>query len=338
MLTFSKNKVVLLLFTLLLLVFVSCSSTRSSKEQKLKIIFGKVDFKPESEYLNSQKFDAALSLALKIKNNYEYIGIKDIQKAIQEKPEFAKLTMNQLAKKLDADYIAIAKVNTLQHILRTEIILNSPDSKEHQLKGTGYEVLNFIDASSGNLIYDPALLKSLKRSLAVAFNDSSMFVIDSLKLNVKPLPTLVIGSIEFAGENQYDWKLFSDKVISSYAGVETIYDVIKHTQDYVVYDIETRDTIYKLFNFHIVENYSAPSSHEIQALYRIEIDYYIAGKLTKNENTAELTISLYKIKNDKLEEIKSETEKFNDDSRMVFLEHVIRATSRLFDVNHGSGE
>ena len=60
------------------------------------------------------------------------------------------------------------------------------------------------------------------------------------------------------------------------------------------------------------------------------VDYYVAGSITRTAEGADLTVSLYSIEKDGLILLKSENEKFTDDSRMVFLEHVGRAARRLF--------
>ena len=324
------NIVSLILMTFLFLS--SCSGVSNKSKDKPAILFGKVDFRGDSTSLNNKKFDAALALALRLSGKYDYYGSSHLQKVFEEKPDLSQKKIGDIAKNLNADYIAIATVNVLKHIIRTQITLSKPNSSDKPLTGIGYDVINFIDANSGEMVYDPALLKSLQRALSSATNDSNMFVNKQLGINVKPLPTLVVGSIAFTGEDQYDWKLYLDKVVSSFAGIETIYDLIKYSDDYVIYDTDTRDTVYKLFNFHIVENYSHPSNHEIRALYQMAVDYYIAGSLDKTKDGANLTIGLYAITADGLKLIKSEKESFNDDSRMVFLEYVSRATKRLFDI------
>jgi len=328
------NIILIALFISLAFVLLSsCSGVSNKSKDKPVIMFGKVDFRGDSTSLNSRKFDAAIALALRLSGKYDYYGTSYLQKVVEENPDLAKKNIAVLAENLNADYIAIAQVNVLKHIIRTQITLSKPNSSEKPLTGIGYDVINFIDANSGELVYDPALLKSLQRAISTAANDSNLFVNNSLGINVKPLPTLVVGSIAFTGEDQYDWKLYLDKVVSSFAAMETIYDLIKYSDDYVIYDTETRDTVYKLFNFHIVENYSHPSNHEIRALYQMAVDYYIAGSLDKTKEGANLTLGLYAVTADGLKLIKSEKESFNDDSRMVFLEQVSRATRRLFNIS-----
>lgn len=329
---FIVNNIIAVFLILFLFSINSCSVFNSSTNNKPRIILGKVDFRGDSTTLNYQKFDAAFSLANRISKKYDYIGLTQIQELISKEPKYKNYVMSDIAEDINADYIINVQVNILKHIMRTQISLNPTNTSNQAKSGFGYDVVHYIDAQTGDFIYDTALLKSLKRAISVVERDSTLFVIDSLGLNVKPLPTLVIGSIAFEDNSGPEWVLFKDKVISSYAGVEAIYDHIKNSQNYVVYDTETRDTVYKMFGFHIVENYNAPTSHELKVLYQLGIDYYVAGTVKKNDSNADLTIGLYNLKNGFIEEIKTEKESFVDDSRMVFLEHVSRATKRLFNL------
>jgi hypothetical protein len=54
--------------------------------------------------------------------------------------------------------------------------------------------------------------------------------------------------------------------------------------------------------------------------------------LVKSDDGAELMLGIYLITNDGLKAVKVEKENFTDDSRMVFLEHINRATKRLFNL------
>ncbi|MBX3044460.1 MAG: hypothetical protein KIT33_11060 [Candidatus Kapabacteria bacterium] len=311
-------------------MIISCSSTKS--KEKPVVLYGKVEFNGDPTPLNPQKFDAAMSILMKLSNRYNYISLNYLINKSLDNPEYANKKVNEIAQEYDADYIAIAQVNILKHIIRSQITLKSTDKSKPDLIGSGFDNLKYTDASTGDLIYDPALLRSLQRAYASAIADSNHFVIDSLKLNVKPLPTLVIGPIAFSGENQDDWKLYLDKVVSSYAAVETVFDILKFSNNYVVYDTETRDSVYKIFGFHIAENYSPPTMHEIKALYQMAVDYYVSGNLHKTDKGAELSLSLYSITQEGLLPLKTEEQFFDDDSRMVFLEHIIRAAVKLFNI------
>ncbi|MDX9789748.1 MAG: hypothetical protein RBT61_02870, partial [Candidatus Kapabacteria bacterium] len=66
--------------------------------------------------------------------------------------------------------------------------------------------------------------------------------------------------------------------------------------------------------------------------YQLAVDYYVSGKLVKNENGADLQLGLYQVTRNGLYEVKIVSEHFSDDSRMVFLEHISRACIELFNL------
>ena len=323
------SAVFLTLFLVISVFFNSCAGTTKSVKDKPVIIFGRVDIKGDTVGINPRKFDAALALSIKLSKKFDYISLDKSQELLGGDSS-RQIKITEIADEAGADYIATAQVNTLKNIIRTQIVLSNVNEPEKRFTGAGYSAVNYIDAGSGEKVYDPSLLSSLQRALAVALNDSNMFVNPEMGINVRPLPTLVIGSIAFLGESKNEWDLYTDKVVASYAAVETIFEAAKKSTDYVFYDTDTRDSVYKIFGFNIVENYSPPSIHEIRALYQMAVDYYVAGSITRTAEGADLTVSLYSIEKDGLILLKSENEKFTDDSRMVFLEHVGRAARRLF--------
>lgn len=327
----TKISVFFLFFTML--AFISCAGVnKSNKKEYANIMLGNVEIKGETEQLNGVKFSAAMNLACKLSAKYNYIPTSVRDSLIKNSNVNVENSILDLAEKADADYITFAQVNTLKNIIRTQITLVETQNPDNKKTGIGYSEIKYISADSGELLYDPALLKSLQRAMADCVNDSNLFVNSSIGLNVKPLPTLVIGSIAYKNESQNEWNLYLDKEIGSFSGVETIFDVIKNTEEYVLYDTETRDSAFKIFGFHIIENYSAPSSSELQTLYKLAVDYYVSGKLILKDESAELEIALYKIEKNGLNLIRKENEFFEDDSRMVFLEYLIRATKRLFNI------
>lgn len=313
-------------FNLILLVFaalaVSCTGVSSKKKENPVIIFGRVDISGDSA-LTIFKFDAAMSLSAKLTGKFDYISLKEVQELTKNRVE---LKINELAEETGAEFILTAKVNNLKNIIRTNLtFINTENSAA--LSGTGYSDIHYINAETGSLVYDPSLLTSVQRAFAAAFKDSLMFVDSQKGINVKPLPTMVIGSAAFTGDN--DWVLWEDKVINSYSAVETMYEAAIKSGSYVVYDTETRDSVYNIFGYHIVENYSPPNIHEINTLYKLEVDYYLAAELVKTEKEAEITISLYQIERNGLKLIKSEKTSFIEDDKAVFLKKISIAANKI---------
>jgi hypothetical protein len=305
-----------------------CKSTNSTDKKVL--LLGKVDYKGSSEELNIQKFDAALNIASKTSGKYISLPFTIWDTLAKQHPDIKSPV--ELAEEADADYIVFAKINVLKNIMRTQIVLTDVNDESKKMSGVGYSSIKYIESGSGKPVYDPSLLESLQRAMAIASGDSNMFVKSEIGINIKPLPTLVIGPINFSrSEYSENWEIFQNKEVNSYAGIETIFDVYKTAQKYIVYDSETRDSVYRLFGFNIVENYSPPSNSEVKALYNLEVDYFIAGNIEFFEDTADIDLFLYLVENGSLKLVKSAKEHFVDDSRMVLLEHISRASKKLLE-------
>ncbi|MFA5511010.1 MAG: hypothetical protein WC313_01055 [Candidatus Kapaibacterium sp.] len=296
------------------------------------ILIGRVDVHGDSTDIDLRKFDSAMELALKLSGKYKYIGLHELRIMTAEDASLAEKEAGELAEICGASYVALAQINVVKHLLRVSLNLIPIEDSLKQISGLGYSTVNYADRQTGKILYDPALLLSVKRALADGLGDSLLFVKPELGLNVKPLPTLVIGSIAFEGDNQDGWELYDDREVSSFAAVETIFDKIKNENLFVIFDTETRDTLYKNFGFHIIENHIEPSVSEVKMLYQLAVDYYVSGKLVKNENRADLQLGLYQVTRNGLYEVKIVSEHFSDDSRMVFLEHISRACIELFNL------
>ncbi len=322
----------LLLIVLFNFVLSACKSISSDNDNKIKLLIGKVDFKSSNDELNIQKFDVAMNLLIKATNQYKLFPYSYWDTLAKQNPNIKSPL--KLAKKADIDYLVFANVNILHKIMRTQVVLTSVNDENQKSIGTGYSAIKYIESETGKFVFDPPLLESLQRAMAVALKDSNLFIRPDIGMEVKPVPTLVIGPIDFKNNEFSDnWELVKNKEVNSYSAIETIFDVYKTNKNYVVYDSETRDSIYKIYGFNIVDNHTHSTSSEIKALYNLEVDYFIEGRLDLLENSAELELSLYSIDKNNLIKINSVKEEFDDDSRMVFLEFVTRAAKKLMELN-----
>lgn len=247
--------------------------------------------------ITPNKIDLALTFAFKLLDDHDYISAK-VRDSIAEElyqsgdaPELLKV-----AQFSNANSLLFVRVNVLENIIRTDIDIVNVKDTTNRSRGHGYALVRYFQGESGEKIYDPSLLTSIQRALAVAMSDSLIFV-DSVKgFNVRPLPTLVIGSIYYVDYEVFkDWEIIRNHVVSSFSAVESIFEAANKSEKFVVYDIATRDSIYTKFNLYGIENYAAPSEHELDALYKADIDYFITGSMERSDEGAQVTLSLYKI-------------------------------------------
>lgn len=246
-------------------------------------------FKPE-------KIHAAMNFITMLNDDYELISANTVAEATQRMAGDTNriITAFDVAKEVGADRIFVIKVEQLMSVLRTEIISVNPRIPDSTSVSEGFALLHFFKKSNHEVIYDPTLLKSLQRAFAVIENDSLMF--QNTNHNVKPAPNLVIAGIEFVNDSTFtNWEIFNSPVTTSYAYTELIFETINKTDDWVVFDTESRDVIYEMFNLFLIENHIAPSMNELSALRNFGVFHFISGRLERNRNGITFTLSLYKM-------------------------------------------
>jgi hypothetical protein len=89
--------------------------------------------------------------------------------------------------------------------------------------------------------------------------------------------------------------IFEEKLISSFAASQSIFDEVTENGEYVVWDIATRDTIMTLEGFYGVENYNLASKTELATLWRAGVDNVIYGVITRQPKNLILKLSLARL-------------------------------------------
>lgn len=302
---------------------------------KNTLVIGNTQFNGVLSNLNPYKFELALNfLSILKKDKIGLIPTKTRDSLIKIKRQNnINPNLIDISKELEADYIIFSKVNVLKNLVRTDITLVNPLDTSNMIKTFGWASANFKNDKE-ELIYDPAILASLQRALALAFKDSLMFI-DSAKgfLN-KPAPLLAIGGIYFDEDEKIkSWYIFEKKVVNSFDALETIFESAIKNNNYVTMDTETRDSIYNLNNLFVVENYNAPSEYELMALYKMGVEYYISGVLKRNDDGARLDLYLYQFDNGVMQIINSAYEIISEDSILLLRESLKYLTDKILNIN-----
>lgn len=287
----------------------------------------------ELDSIPSQKFEAALNLAAKLSQKYEIISMRERDSTMKslEKLGIYPEAYN-LAKALKCDYILFGNLNAVNNMLRADVALIAVADTNAKTYGKGYAPLKLRNQENNKPIYDPAILTALQRALALATGDSLLFEKAPGGLSVHPAAALVVGGLFYSDDGvSTEWKIFKEKEVSSYFAVESIFEVAKDSPDYAVYDTETRDSIYAMFNMYSVENYNYPTLREIQALNAFDVDNYIAGKFTRVAEGARLELSLFNVLKSKLEKIKTVSGILSTDNREDYGKLIRKLTRKLLE-------
>jgi len=275
---------------------IHTDSTQNKNLAKLYIALTAIGKGIDTTYFNESKIYAAINLIALLSEKYLLISPQFVQEKIEElkKP----INAFDIANAVEADKILIIKIEQLKNIIRAEITSINPNPQQpiQLITNEGFAAINFFENQTNIPVYDPTILKALQRAFALNENDSLMFMELPQPFSVKPVPNLVISGMEFQNDLSFtSWDVFSEQLVRSYEFSETIYDEIKNTDDWVVFDIDSRDAIYEMFNLFLVENNIAPSANEIAALMQFSVNHFISGKIERNRNGITISLTLNNI-------------------------------------------
>lgn len=285
--------VILLVFT------VSCSifKDKDSKSSRKKIYVASVQKGLGGDSISPAKFQKAMNVAAMLSGKYELISPQKVDSVIlYYNNKGVKPQAIDIAEDVDADNILFAKVNRLHNMLRVDLTLINTDNTDKSSTGKGYDLMNFLDLQTNNMLLDPSLLTATQRAFADAVKDTLLYDTLDGRYRVYPSPVMVISGLAYVGMvDSTDWKIFNDRVISSYDACETIFEQARQSNEYVVYDLETRDSIYAMFNLFGIENYMPPTNIEIETLRKLEVDNFISGRLEFLTDSIEIELYNFKI-------------------------------------------
>jgi len=287
-----KNKLFFITLSFILVFSISLfSQLKVENFKKYRIYLANVIMGQgvDTSLLNANKVKPALHfITTQLTFKYELIPNNEINAAILK---LKNPTTFEVGRFCNADFVFIIKIEQLYNIIRAEIITANPNCPDSAFSHSGLGVLHIFKSESGMPMFDPTLLVAIQRAFAGAVRDSNMFMFHSPPYNVKPVPSLIVSSIEFIDNPQFAfWDVFNNPTITSYDFIETIYEEIYNTSEWVVFDINSRDAIYSLFNLVLIENNVPPSYAELDAMRRFGVEHYITGVIERNQNGIKMTL------------------------------------------------
>jgi len=306
----TMKNIIVLSFILVLLLTGSKSLLSQTEEPAKRFFVGKTAQGVNAESIKPNKIDAALYFTAQATfGKYQYIPFHVLDSVFSASmKQNDTLTSLSLGRKLQSDFFVYILVNKLENMLRVDIETVNVNDTNQRSYGVGYAPIRFRKLTNQEQLTDPALLNAVMRAFAVAVSDSLLFVINDT-ISVKPVPTLVIGGIGYRNNEELpQWEIFLQKEISSYDAIENLFDEIKNTENFALFDIQTRDSLYALFNLMFVENHRPSTNTELKALQSMDVHFFITGSLQRIDEGAILDLYFCRILNDgKLEILEKES-------------------------------
>jgi hypothetical protein len=291
-----KKILLICLFFVLSINAISQTENQQNEINKIRIFVSKVEFGPSAEEIGMGKIEAALLLAGRLTGKYEIIPFNMSDSIVTALTKNKKEpTAQKVADALDAQKIWTIRVDRLENMIRTNISQIDLKSKKKK-SGIGYSLINYFEEKTNKRFYDPTILKCIQRSFASVVSDTTLFAQATDKIKVYPAKPLVVGGINFVDDKNFPkWDIFEKKMTVSYEACESMMQVCDAQNDICAYDLQSRDSIYAMFGYHLVENYHLPTTIELEALNKLEVDYFLTGWVQRNKDGAYLEILLYKL-------------------------------------------
>ena len=299
MITQEQNNVMKKILLISMLYFIICSNSMAQllpefidKGGKIRIYLANsvIGKGIDTTLLSADKIKPALHYITLLNDKYELVSDSLVNDAANK---LNSPTAFDIAKEVLADRIFIVKLEQLVNVIRVEIIsANYPDTHNARTS-EGIAVLHLFKKTDGMPYFDPTILAATQRAFAGIEGDSSMFLKCEEPYNIKPASNIVIAGIEFVNDEKYtNWEVFNNPLIKSFEYSEIIYEAICKIKNYVVFDMESRDALYALFNLFLIENNVMPSYNELAALRRFNVECYITGKIERKINGVDITLKI----------------------------------------------
>jgi len=268
-----------------------------------------VQLAPKAKYMNQKDVNEALALAVNLSKEYGTVNFSSLDSIVKTmNPNINKINIIEIAAKFGTDKVIYASLNTLNNVIRAEIIIKSLSDSSYHKKAEGWSVMNYRDILDDKVIYIPSVIEVFQRAFAKAMGDSAMYDSYRNDYRVYPAEPLIVCGLEYENNDSLPkWELFDKQQLSSYDAVENICTIASFHPDYAVFDLASRDSLWGLVKNFEVFNFKAASILDIQAMSAVGVKNFITGYIKRTPEGAEIGLRLFEIRRDQAEAMKTKT-------------------------------
>ncbi len=144
--------------------------------------------------------------------------------------------------------------------------------------GTGYGIIRYQTAA-GQWIPLPAYYDALFRAMAAALPQPMAHVTRADAYRLPADPIVVLGIAFLPSPYAARWKIYAEKILLSYRVSAAIVQELAHSNHWVVFDLDSRDSLYRRGGLLGVENYNPPTPEEWQLLADAGIPLAVMGAI-----------------------------------------------------------
>lgn len=324
------------LFLFIASLFYVFSMTYAQSVERSRVALSNISLGPEAEGIISQdKVEAAFNLVSILSEKYLYIDQRETYSIINKLRDSLETPSEaNIMEALNLSRVYSVRVDLLANMLSVYVSYQDIATKEKS-GGMGYASIKYFKVDDNSAMYDPALLKAMQRAFSVAEKDSALFTKNDTAFYAYPAPTIVVSGIEFINDNSLEmWDLFDSPEINSYMIVESAFDTLKHEDNLVIYDTDSRDSIYAFYGMRIPENHKATSNNEFYYLAKHEVNYLISGSFSRVAEGAKLIFTLSEIKGETVTFISKVEAIIEEDSKVILSETAKSLAYKLITDNN----
>ncbi len=144
--------------------------------------------------------------------------------------------------------------------------------------GTGYGIIRYQTAA-GQWIPLPAYYDALFRAMAAALPQPMAHVSPADAYRLPADPVVVLGIAFLPSPYAARWKIYAEKILLSYRVSAAIVQELAHSNHWVVFDLDSRDSLYRQGGLLGVENYNPPTPEEWKLLADAGIPLAVVGAI-----------------------------------------------------------
>ena len=315
---------------ILIFIFLIASAVSAAPKQ---VLIGSVIQGTGADSISAHKIYTATKLAVDMSQGY--ITVSDTARKTVIENGNKDITFEQVAELLNAHSLIYSSVDVFHNMLRANITLVNVATKKEKI-GYGYSPLRYM--KDGKPIYDVALLSALQRALMFVTEDTTLYNHQPKEYQLKPAESMVVGGFMFDNnDNPLIWRLFTNKSVASYFASESIYEAAKESENYAVYDLATRDSMYAAFNMFLMENFTQPSQTEMKILKAFSVENFIFGSIKRVENHADVKLILAEMDGERLNIVKVEEDILREDNEEELGKIVRKLTKKLLLIDNSKG-
>lgn len=214
----------------------------------------------------------------------DYVDLRAQQAAIGSD---SGVSIVRLVTDLELEGIIVMRVARLGSVVGVDLRMIDPRENRLLFHDRAFSFIRYRD-EEGSMLFAPSLYEAINRLVA-----RMAAIPDNERLQVSAEP-LVIANVVI-GKDSTLGRIATNRSEISHDGVRALGDYARWKfPSFIVFDVESRLRLYETQGLALVEEYKPVGNLERQAMYGVDVPYYLSASIETVENDSiQITTSLY---------------------------------------------